>query len=281
MRDSPSLNRNSNVIRALSAGFGLAILLTGCATTAPAPKLSIGPTASWTAAIGELDTGGDGPHCTAVLVAPDIIASAAHCLFLNGSQAPVSPYTLVFRPNQGGLPALPPARGTLYRALGGIIRGGPLPGGDASRDWVLIGISPPVIGVQPVPVAGLSVAGMLEMVKSGDRLVTAGYGNGDYQELRLHAPCRIIPQAELGMHADDRTVITSCIFQLGDSGGPILLMDGAGQPALVAVIAGLATATKGAKQIGLGANAGNFLPFLQHPTDSQGVPEPGTQAAED
>ena len=79
MRDSPSLNRNSNVIRALSAGFGLAILLTGCATTAPAPKLSIGPTASWTAAIGELDTGGDGPHCTAVLVAPDIIASAAHC----------------------------------------------------------------------------------------------------------------------------------------------------------------------------------------------------------
>ena len=83
------------------------------------------------------------------------------------------------------------------------------------------------------------------------------------------------------MNADDLILITSCIFQLGDSGGPILLMDGAGQPALVAVITGLATATKGAKQVGLGANAENFLPFLQRPTDSQGVPEPGTQAAED
>jgi hypothetical protein len=65
------------------------------------------------------------------------------------------------------------------------------------------------------------------------------------------------------MKADDRTVITSCIFKLGDSGGPVVLMDGAGQPALVAIIAGLATATKGGKRVGLGANAGNFLPFLQ------------------
>lgn len=249
------------------------MLLAGCATPPPAPKLSLAPAVPWTAAIGELDTGGDGPHCTAVLVAPDLIASAAHCLFLNGAEAPVSPYSLVFRPNQGGLPALPPARGTLYRALGGVIRGGALAGSDVSRDWVLIGISPPVHGVQPLPVAGLTVAGMLNLMKSGNRLVTAGYGNGDYQELRLHAPCRIIPQSELGMKADDRTVITSCIFKLGDSGGPVVLMDGAGQPALVAIIAGLATATKGGKRVGLGANAGNFLPFLQRATAARPTSE--------
>jgi hypothetical protein len=170
---------------------------------------------------------------------------------------------------------LPPSRGTLYRALGGVIRSGPLPESDVSRDWVLIGISPPVIGVQPLPVARLSVAGMLDMVRSGDRLITAGYGNGDYQELRLHTPCRIIPQAELGMDADDRTVITSCIFRVGDSGGPIVLMDGAGQPALVAIIAGLAKEAKGSKPIGLGANAGNFLPFLQRSAASG---EPGPDA---
>jgi protease YdgD len=246
---------------------GLFLLLAGC-QPAPAPKLSLEPAAPWTAAIGELDTGGEGPHCTAVLVAPDLIASAAHCLFLNGANAPVSPYDLVFRPNRGGLPALPPSRGTLYRALGGVMRSGPLPERDVSHDWVLIGISPPVIGVQPLPVAKLSVAGMLGMVRSGDRLVTAGYGNGDYQELRLHRPCRIIPQAELGMPADDRTVITDCMFQIGDSGGPIVLMDGAGQPALVAIIAGLAKTAKDSKPIGLGANAGNFLAFLQRSTAS-------------
>jgi protease YdgD len=259
MRDSP---------KSRLLAFALAILSAGCATPPSAPKLSIEPTVSWTAAIGELDTGGDGPHCTAVLVKPDLIASAAHCLFLNGSEAPVSPYSLVFRPNQGGLPALPPSRGTLYRALGGVIRGGPLANGDVSRDWVLIGISPPVVGVQPLPVAGLSVAGMLNLVKSGNRLVTAGYGNGDYQELRLHPPCRIVPQAELGMKADDRTVITSCMFKTGDNGGPVLLLDGAGQPALVAIIAGLATATKGGKRVGLAANAGNFLPFMRRAVEA-------------
>jgi hypothetical protein len=254
--------------------LGLALLLAGC-RAAPPPKLSLATATPWTAAIGQLDTGGGGPHCTGVLVAPDLIASAAHCLFLNGANAPVSPYDLVFRPNRGALPALPPSRGTLYRALGGIIRGGELPESEVSRDWVLIGISPPVVGVQPLPVARLSLAGMLDLVRSGDRLVTAGYGNGDYQELRLHTPCRIIPPAELGMRADDRTVITSCIFQTGDSGGPIVLMDGAGQPALVAIIAGLAKTAKDSRPIGLGANAGNFLPFLERPPASGDSPDPG------
>jgi hypothetical protein len=52
-------------------------------------------------------------------------------------------------------------------------------------------------------------------------------------------------------------------------------MDGAGQPALVAIIAGLAKTAKDSRPIGLGANAGNFLPFLERPPASGDSPDPG------
>src|SRR3569833_3167646 len=77
----------------------LTLALAGCAQ-AQAPIRLQAPSAQqtppWTAAIGELDVGNDPggstQHCSAVLVAPDTIVTAAHCLFLGSAQAPTSPY---------------------------------------------------------------------------------------------------------------------------------------------------------------------------------------------
>jgi V8-like Glu-specific endopeptidase len=247
-------------------GALLLLALAGCAQ-AQGPRLQA-PTAqpsAWTAAIGEIDVGNAGQHCSAVLVAPDTIVTAAHCLFLGGNQAPASPYSLIFTPNKGGLPALPPSRGIAFKGVGGIIRGGRLKDADVANDWAVIAISPPVAGVQPLPVAALPVAGMLQLVASGDRLVTAGYGNGAYDELRLHPPCRIIPQSEIAMAAADSVVITSCDVRLGDAGGPILLIDGAGQPALVGIFSGYGRDPKTAAPLGLGVNARNFTDYIHRP----------------
>jgi V8-like Glu-specific endopeptidase len=227
---------------------------------APSPQQS-----AWTAAVGEIDVGHSEQHCSAVLVAPDTIVTAAHCLFLGSSDAPASPYSMIFTPNKGALPALPPSRGVAFKGVGGIIRGGRLKDQDVANDWAVIAISPPVAGVQPLPVAELPVAGMLQLVASGDRLVTAGYGNGAYDELRLHPPCRIIPQSEVGIKPVDSVVVTDCDMRLGDAGGPILLIDGAGQPALVGIFSGYGRDPKTAAPLGLGVNARNFTDYIHRP----------------
>jgi hypothetical protein len=247
-------------------GAALLLALSGCAQ-AQAPRLQA-PSAQqtpWTAAIGELDVGNSEQHCSAVLVAPDMIVTAAHCLFLESAQAPASPYNLIFYPNRGALPALPPARGVAFKGVGGIIHGGVMRYQDVGKDWAVVAISPPVVGVQPLPVAELPVSGMLQLVASGDRLVTAGYGNGAYEELRLHPPCRIIPQSELGMNPEDNIVTTNCEVRVGDAGGPIVLIDGAGQPALVGIFSGFARNPKIAQPLGLGVNARSFTGTLRQP----------------
>jgi hypothetical protein len=249
--------------------------LAGCARAEPPIRLQApsAQQAPWTAAIGEIDVsnqdGGSGQHCSGVLVAADTVVTAAHCLFLGSAQAPASPYNLVFTPNKGALPALPPSRGVAFKGVGGLIHGGRLRDADVANDWAVVTVSPPVAGVQPLPVAELPVSGMLQLVASGDRLVAAGYGNGTYDELRVHPPCRIIPATELGIAPSDGVVITSCAFQVGDAGGPILLIDGAGQPALVGIFAGFGRDPKTDGLLGLGVNARNFTGALRQPAPRQ------------
>ena len=244
--------------------LGLLLGLPACAE-AQAPRLrSPSPQqAPWTAAVGQLEVASSGQHCTAVLVAADTIVTAAHCLFLDSAQAPAAPYEISFHPNLGALPALPPSRGVAFKGVGGVVRGGRLQDADVARDWAVIAVSPPVVGVQPLPVASLPIGGMLQLVASGDRLVTAGYGNDGYDELRLHPSCRIVPQSDFGASPENGMVVTSCAFRVGDAGGPILLVDGAGQPALIGIIAGSGRNPKTAEPLGLGVNADNFAAYLE------------------
>ena len=257
-------------------------LLAGCGTesVAPPPQIQPRPAMPWQAAIGELWTSADNDaHCSAVLVARDVVVTASHCLFLETAKRPASPHDVVFRPNVGALQSLPPSRGVAFKAVGANLRSGKLRNEDVPRDWVLIQISPPVVAVQPISVASLSIDGMLHLVNSGNRLVVAGYGSGPYDELRQHEQCRLLSQHELGWFPDDSWLQLDCVIRVGDSGGAIVLLDGAGQPALVGIIAGLATKTKTTRPMALGVNAANFLPYLK-PLISEAAPEPETSLAE-
>jgi hypothetical protein len=240
-------------------------LLAGCATesVAPAPQIQPRPKMAWQAAIGELETSDPNIHCSAVLVAPDVVASAAHCLFLATAKRPAKPNELVFRPNIGGLAALPPSRGVAIKAFGAPIRGGRIRNEDVSNDWMLLQISPPVRAVQPVAVARLSIDGMLKLIRSGNRLVTAGYGNGIEDELKVNEKCKLLSQHQLGLFPDDSWLQLDCVFRIGDSGGAILLLDGANQPALVGLMVGFGHMPRNKTvPIGLGVNASQFIPHL-------------------
>ncbi len=208
-----------------------------------------------------------------MLVARDVIATASHCLYLETTQRPASPHDLIFRPNLGALRVLPPSRGVEFIAKGeGAIRGGPLKNWEVSNDWLLVRISPPVTAVQPITVARLTIEGMLEMVRSGYRLVVAGYGNGPDDMLKVNERCRLLSQVKLGWFLDDSWLQLDCALRIGDSGGGIILLDGAGQPALVGVVAGIGKFKT--RPLGLGVNASQFLPYLRQPISRAPVPVP-------
>jgi protease YdgD len=259
---------------AVILGLLALMVLSGCGTTKapPGQQLKLRPGLAWQAAIGQLATNAADVHCSAVLVAPDVIVSASHCLFLKNAKRPASPNELIFRPNLGALEALPPSRGVAYLGQGAVLRGGRLTNADVSNDWVVVKISPPVTAVQPITVARLTIDGMLHMIQSGNRLVTAGYGNGPYDELKVHEKCRLLSQEELGLFPDDSWLQLDCVFRVGDSGGAILLVDGANQPALIGIIAGFGHMPRDrTAPLGLGVNATQFLPYLRQPL-SQATP---------
>jgi hypothetical protein len=256
--------------------------LAGCGTEqVQEPQIQLRPQLAWQAAIGELSTNVSDIHCSGVLVSRDVIATASHCLFLETAQRPASPEDLVFRPNMGGLQALPPSRGVAYLAKGdGTIRGGKIKNSDVSNDWVLVRISPPVTAVQPLAVAGLTIDGMLDLIRSGNRLITAGYGNGAYDQLKVNERCKLLSQHELGLFPDDSWLQLDCVFRSGDSGGAIVLVDGANQPALVGLMTGFGHMPRNKTvPLGLGVNASQFLPHLRQPI-SEATPETGTRLAE-
>ena len=252
---------------ARGTALGFMLLMTACA----APEVSKPPSAprlDWTAAIGLLDGGTATLKCSAVLVAPNLIATAAHCFYPDVSADPLSASAFVFHPNLGGQPPRAEAHGTVIRAIGGLVMQGHITPAEAPNDWALMEIAPPVTAVQPVAIASYSTARMLERVAAGDRLFVGGYGNGTNDALHIPGDCRILAHEELKLQLDPRLILTDCVVRVGDSGGPMVLIDRAGKPVLIGVISGFGKHPTKTISLGFGANADSFAPLVKGPVIS-------------
>jgi V8-like Glu-specific endopeptidase len=265
---------------ALSTALAIAsaILLAGCGTEeTPPPQAPQAAQPShgvpWQAAVGELDTGIQGIHCSAVLVAQDMIVTASHCLFLATAARPTKPTQIVFKPNQGAAYALPQSRGVAVKAMGAQVRSGHITQDEVPLDWALIQISPPIRAVRPIPVVSLTIAGMMDRVRSGARLVTLGYGNGAHDSQIEHDECRLVSHEQLGFRPDDRWLPLNCWIRIGDSGGGVLLIDRQGRPQMVGILSGFTTKVmKVAGPMAFGTNAGNFAPYVGLPVAGIALP---------
>lgn len=188
-------------------------------------------------AMGRLNNG-IGGHCSAVLVGPSLLATAAHCLWNHKTRAmiPASSLTFVAGYDRGA-----------YLAAAKVTRLHPSPHwnfaantGNRADDWALVELDQPLgeavgvvaIGADPEP---------------GRRLVAAGYGKD-----KAH-----IPTAHLGCAVTERrgpVLIDDCDAVQGDSGGPVLVWRN-GQPQL----AGLNVAVMlGAEEMGVAVAASAF-----------------------
>jgi protease YdgD len=228
--------RSCAVITGLVA---LATLL-GCELPAKPPPEPTGPI-PWTAAIGRLDAEGDSTSCTATLVEPDVIVTAAHCLFPTGRK--LSPGELAFTPNVGAQ-RLPTVRVAQIIGLGVDKMDPDRPEDTPTEvDWAILRLSSPVANVTPIPVEPVPLADIERRIKAGeDVLSNLGYGAyGITISRRLHRSegCTLIEDwREMTKGTNDHLVVTNCPVIKGDSGGPILLTDKAQNRRLIGVVSG-------------------------------------------
>lgn len=208
------------------AGYVLTLLLLSSPVAAERPlRPGIGSSdervavdsAAWPwQAIGRLNRSGGG-FCTATLIAPAAVLTAAHCLWDPRREARVNPQELHFLAGYRrgeytahGIGArietpaatAPPASPFDAAALPEIV-----------HDWAIVYLRE-ALPVRPIPLAGRSA----DAVRTVTR---AGYGQDRPHMLAMHQGCRILdrlPTAPL--------LLTDCDATRGDSGSPLLQGEG-------------------------------------------------------
>ncbi|HEY1385673.1 MAG TPA: serine protease, partial [Dongiaceae bacterium] len=247
--------RPSRRLRLLVLALGCA-LVSACAAKAPAPAPGPQPPAGWQAAIGSLDVTDSPEICTAVLVRADLIATTSHCLRPKGRPAIAS--QLVFTSSASRDLR---SRGVAVVAEGGSIAPGSIKPDQAQTDWALVRISPPISRVGPIAIDPISPSMARAQIAKGARFYSAGYGQGAKDELRSHNGCSLLPPDPNGITEGELFFATSCIIRLGDSGGPVMLIEG-GTPKLIGLIVGFAQQPSTGESIGIVVSAKAFAPYV-------------------
>ncbi|HVJ44308.1 MAG TPA: trypsin-like serine protease [Dongiaceae bacterium] len=232
-------------------------LLAACA--APPPQPHAHDPLTWSAAIGRLDDEKDENSCSATLVAPDIIATAAHCIILDGHA--VDATALTFHPNLGAAP-LPSVQGVKVIAVGedkkNPARNDNL---DVAADWALIRVTPPVTAVAPIPVGRFTTAEIDRALIEGGELSQAGYGVYGLslgQHLYQQGHCQRLDNAKVESPRRNYVLFTSCRPIKGDSGGPLVLTKASGEHYLIGVISEYEFTREASGRITIAAGALGF-----------------------
>lgn len=243
-------------LRPLVITFGCALLLAACAGRPPEAKPAPAPRAGWQAAIGSLEVVGSHQICTAVLVRPDLIATVSHCLHPRGVMVPAS--QVIFTSSASSAIQ---ARGTAIMGQGGEVAPGTIEQDQAQVDWALVRIAPPITKAPPIALAPISAAMARAEIAKGARFYSAGYGSGAKDRLSQHQRCGLLPPDPEGLIEGDYFFATSCIIRLGDSGGPVALINGE-RPELIGLIVGFTEQPGTGEPIGIVVSARAFAPYV-------------------
>ncbi|MCL1127040.1 trypsin-like serine peptidase [Shewanella surugensis] len=174
--------------------------------------------------------------CTATLVAPNLIVSAAHCVFDRDSNAYVSPHKLLFYAGLKGNDIKAKVKIKRYTVPSKTFPTGQFTENALLIDWVVLELERPIgctLGSFPL---------WDQQVGAINKLITAGYASGNFTQLTQTDTCEsAVPRSDSTMWR-----LKNCALKKGDSGAPILVqIKGQAEPYIAGVISAGANDSRG------------------------------------
>ncbi|WP_027258157.1 trypsin-like serine peptidase [Leisingera aquimarina] len=226
---------------AIAASVFIGFSAGAAAAGQPAPVPSV---PGWEA-VGRLNIGGRA-MCTASLIAPDMVLTAAHCMYDIRNGRAVNPRSIKFEAGLNGRRSKA-SRKVVKAVIHPGYRHGRTSQFQTGTDIAVLRLERPISPdvIRPLVLAAAPVR--------GERVDVMSYSRRHERSPRLQTACQVLV-------ARQTSLITTCRVDLGASGSPVLQMRPGRAPRLVSVIS--SKARMGGKGVSLAAPLGRALQSL-------------------
>jgi len=224
------------------------LLAIGCAAQAdetPLRKLLTADEAKTWQAVGRIDLKNAG-FCTGALIAPNLVLTAAHCMFHPKTNVQLKPEEMEFK---AGLRS--GRAGALRKARRVVIHKDYKPGRDVKLNYVASDIA--LIELElPITANAIKAFTHKGKVSVGDEVKVVSYAQDRAEVPSIEEPCKVLGR-------DVRALVLTCNVDYGASGSPIFVEEN-GALKIASVVSAKAV-VKGQK-VALGASLGEPLEQL-------------------